>query len=39
MDNWFVGLALLVGFYWVAHAITNGAEEIAERLDQFLVED
>jgi hypothetical protein len=36
MENWLVGLAILVGLYWVASAITTAAEEMAERLDQFL---
>ena len=36
MQNWLVALAIIVGFYWVASAITTAAEELAERLDQFL---
>jgi hypothetical protein len=36
MDNWLVALAIIVGLYWVASAITTASEEMTERLDQFL---
>jgi hypothetical protein len=36
MDNWFVGVCLLFGLYWISESISNAADEITERLDQFL---